>query len=277
MLSVIVLAKNEEKMIQACLESVKFASEIIFYDNQSSDKTVEIAKKYTDKIFSFKDLDYAAVKNEAFTKTKGDWVLYIDADERVLEGLKDEILDLVTHPSSGGQNDGKGNSAYALSRKNIIFGSEVSFGPYKKDWIIRLVKKEAFKSWTGKVHETLTFSGKLGYSKNSLLHLTHRDLESMVLKSLNWSKVDAKLRLDAGHPKMSGWRFLRIFITETFNQGILRGGFFNGTVSIMDSLLQIFSMLMTYIRLWELQQSKTSDEIYSEIDKKLTESGFKSV
>lgn len=266
MLSVIILAKDEEKMIRACLESVKFADEIIFFDNESSDKTVEIAKKYTDKIFKFKNLDYAAIKNEAFEKTKGDWVLYIDADERILEPLKEEIGKLVQDDSV---------NAYALSRKNIIFGSEVSYGPYKKDWIIRLVKREAFKGWSGKVHETLNFEGKLGYSKNPLLHLTHRDLDQIVLKSLEWSKIDARLRLDTKHPQMSGWRFLRIFITETFNQGILRGGFFNGTVSMMDSLLQIFSMLMTYIRLWELQQKQSLEKTYEEIDLKLQENGFR--
>jgi glycosyltransferase involved in cell wall biosynthesis len=270
MLSVIILAKNEEKMIKACLESVKFADEIIFYDNESSDKTVEIAKKYTDKIFSFKNLDYAEVKNKAFEKTKGDWVFYIYADERVLELLKEEIVELIQN------DDGKSKfAAYALTRKNIIFGKPVNYGLYKHDWIIRLVKRDVFKGWTGKVHETLNFEGSLGYSKNSLLHLTHRNLDQIVLKSLEWSNIDAHLRLDSNHPKMSGWRFLRIFMTEIWNQGILRGGFFNGDIAMMDSLLQVFSMNMTYIRLWELQQKESIDKVYQEIDQKLMDSNFK--
>ena len=74
---------------------------------------------------------------------------------------------------------------------------------------------------------------------------------------------------------MSGWRFLRIFITEIFNQGILRKGFFNGTVGRMDSLLQAFSLYMTYVRLWELQQEKPLDQIYEEIDRKLIDNNFK--
>ena len=266
MLSVIVIAKNEENMIKACLESIKWADEIIFYDNESSDKTVEIAKKYTDKIFTFKNLNYAAVKNEAFKKTSSDWVLYIDADERVLGSLREEIQQIMVCSA---------REAYAISRKNIIFGQEKEYGGFWPDWIIRLVKKDAFKTWVGEVHETLTFEGKLGYTKNSFIHLTHRNLDQIVLKSLSWSNIDAKLRLDANHPKMSGWRFLRIFLTETFNQGIIKRGFFNGDVAIMDSLLQTFSLYMTYVRLWQLQQSKSLEETYKEIDKKLLDNNFK--
>ncbi len=74
---------------------------------------------------------------------------------------------------------------------------------------------------------------------------------------------------------MSGWRFLRILISELFNQGIKRRGFFSGTVGMMDSLLQTFSMLITYIRLWELQQPESIEQTYQEIDKKLIEDGFR--
>jgi hypothetical protein len=266
MLSVIVLAKNEEKMIKACLESVKWADEIIVVDNGSSDNTSKIVKEYTDKIIYTDILNFAEVRNKAIEKAKGDWVLYIDADERVLESLKLEILGLVV--------SGK-KAAYALSRRNIIFGQEVNYGPYINDWVIRLLNKDKFKKWIGRVHEYATFNGELGYTKNSLLHLTHRDVDHFLLKALEWSKIDAKLRLDSGHPKMSGWRFLRIFISETFNQGVKRGGFFNGTVSMMDSLLQVFSMYITYVRLWQMQQSKPTDEIYKEIDKKLLENEFR--
>ena len=289
MLTVIIIAKNEEKMIRACLESVKWADEIVVADNGSTDKTLEVLSKFQMtnpkfqtnskfKILKFNGQDFAELRNKAMEKVTGDWVLYVDADERVLEPLREEILKQAAPERSEPrlwrvQNDVY--SAYAISRRNIIFGQEVSYGPYKKDWVIRLFKRADFEKWTGKVHETPHFKGKLGYTKNSLLHLTHRGIDQIVLKSLEWSKIDAKLRLNANHPKMSGWRFLRIFITEIFNQGILRKGFFNGTVGRMDSLLQAFSLYMTYVRLWELQQEKPLDQIYEEIDRKLTDNNFK--
>lgn len=266
MISVIIITKNEKERIKACLESVKWADEIIVVDNGSSDNTLEIARKYTDRILTFKDQDFATIRSKGLEEARGEWVLYVDSDERVLESLKNEIEVLITLDDK---------SAYAISRKNIIFGQEVSFGPYKKDWIIRLFKKSDFDDWIGKVHEYPKFSGQLGYTKNSLLHLTHRDVDQIVQKSLEWSKIDAQLRLDANHPKMSGWRFLRILITELFNQGIKRGGFFNGTIGIMDSILQTFSLFLTYVRLWQMQQTKPLDEIYNDIDKKLMENNFK--
>ncbi len=266
MLSVIIVAKNEENRIGTCLESVKWADEIIVGDNNSTDKTIKIAKKYTDKIFKFENEDYATFRNKAFEKASGDWVLYIDPDERVTSSLKKEIEELVKLDKY---------SAYAISRKNIIFGKEIKYGPFWPDWVIRLLKKDDFESWVGRIHEQPKFKGKLGYTKSSFVHLTHRGLDQIVLKSLEWSKIDARLRLEAGHPKMSGLRFLRIFVTEIFNQGIKRGGFFNGTIGIMDSLLQAFSMYITYIRLWELQQKEPMEKIYQEIDKKLIVENFK--
>lgn len=265
MLSAIVITRDEEDRIKACLESIKWADEIIVLDNGSKDNTVNIAKGYTKNVVSVELTDFAALRNRAMELINGDWALFIDADERVLEPLKKEIEAMISLSDF---------SAYAISRKNIVFGTEVKYGPFWPDWIIRLLKKSDFEQWIGKVHEYPKFRGKLGYSKNSLLHLTHRNIDQIVLKSLEWSKIDAKLRFDSNHPKMSGWRFLRIFTSEVFNQGILRKGFFNGSVGVMDSLLQAFSFYITYVRLWEMQQSKPLQDIYNDIDQELIENKF---
>lgn len=266
MLSIIILTKNEESRIKACLESAKWADEIIICDSGSTDKTLEIAKKYTDKIFNFDDSDFASIRNKGLENSKGDWVLYLDADERILEPVRKEIEVLVTFSNF---------SAYAISRKNIIFGKEQKYGPFWPDWVIRLIKRSDFETWVGRVHEYPKFRGKLGYCKNSFLHLTHRGVDQFVQKVMEWSKIEAELRFDGKHPKMSGWRFLRIFFTELFKQGVFKGGFFSGTISIMDSILQVFSMYITYVRLWEIQQPAVLEKIYNEIDKKLLENEFK--
>ncbi|KKR81045.1 MAG: Glycosyl transferase family 2 [Candidatus Daviesbacteria bacterium GW2011_GWA1_41_61] len=265
MISVIILTRNEEDRIKACLESVKWADEIIVADNDSTDKTLEVVKKYTDKVFVYKGQDFAQLRNMAMGKVSGDWVFYVDADERVLKPLREEVEEITQ----------KGDkSAYAVSRRNIIFGQEVNYGPYKDDWMVRLFKRDKFKAWVGKVHEYGTFEGNLGYTKNSLLHLTHRNIDHFILKSLEWSKIDAKLRLETQHPKMTKWRFLRIFLTELYHQGIKRRGFLSGTVGIIDSILQVFFFYMTYVRLWEMQQTKPLEEEYKEIDQKLMGNDF---
>lgn len=264
-LSVIVICKNEEETIKNCLESVKWADEVIIADNGSTDKTREVAGKYTNKIFEFKDEDFASLRNRAMEKASGDWVLYVDADERVLKDLELEIRETIA---------GTSYSALAISRKNIIFGEYVNYGPYESDWVIRLFKRSNFETWIGKVHEYGKFKGELGYSNNSLLHLTHRDLDQFVKKALEWSKIDAKLRFDAHHPKMTKLRFIRILITGFYDELIKRKGLFGGTVGIIDSVLQVFSFYMTYIRLWQIQQQSLSEK-YKEIDKKLLDQDFK--
>ncbi len=266
MLSVIVLTHNEEDRIKACLESVKWADELIVIDEKSTDQTLEISKKYTPNVFSLNTTDFSARRNLGMEKSKGDWVVYIDADERVLQPLKEEIIKIT--------GDDKAKSAYALGRVNVIFGQEVSYGPYKNDWMIRMFKRSDFKTWVGEVHEHGEFSGELGYAKNKLLHLTHRNLDQFMTKALNWSKIDAKLRLDSGHPVMTKWRFIRILLTETYQQGIRRRGFFGGTVGFIDSMLQVVFFFLTYVRLWEMQQPKSLDLAYDELDKKLIENGF---
>lgn len=266
MISVVVIAKNEESRLDICLQSVKWADEVIVLDNGSTDKTFQIAKKYTDKVFSFDDLDFSSLRNKGMEKAKGDWVLYVDADERVLYPLKEELQSLASSTDQ---------SAFAISRKNIIFGSEVKYGSFWPDWVIRFLKKEDFETWVGKVHEYPKFKGNLGYTKNSFLHLTHRNLDQVILKSLDWSNIDANLRLNSDHPKMSGWRFLRILISELFYQGVTRKGFFNGTIGVIDSILQSFSLFMSYVRLWQLQQFKPLNKIYDDLDQELQKNSFK--
>lgn len=264
-LSVVVIAKNEEDRIEACLKSCSFADEIVLLDSGSTDKTIEIAKRLKARIVNVKPGDFADIRNKGMSEAKGEWVLYVDADERVLKPLQSEIRELAA---------GSGFSAFALSRLNIIFGERVNYGPYKHDWMIRLFKKADFETWVGKVHEYGKFKGELGYSKNSLLHLTHRDLDHFMSKALEWSKIDAKLRLDAHHPKMTKWRFIRVLVTGFYDELIKRGGLFAGTVGIIDSTLQAISFYLTYIRLWEMQQPTPLPDKYKQIDKQLVDSGF---
>lgn len=266
MLSVIIITKNEESRIKTCLESVKWADEILVIDQFSSDKTLEIAKQYQAKIYQSESEDFSVRRNLGAEKAAGDWLLYVDADERVTAELKDELFSIF--------EDSK-YSAYAISRQNVIWGEKKSYGPFYPDWVIRLIHKPHFKKWVGKVHEYPQFDGELGYTKASFIHLTHRNVEQVILKNLEWSKIDAKLRFDAHHPQMSGWRFLRIFITETWYQGVVRKGFFNGSVGVIDSLMQSFFLLTSYVRLWEMQQKKPLDQIYDDLDKKFIEKGFK--
>jgi glycosyltransferase involved in cell wall biosynthesis len=260
MISVLVLTKNEEKMIASCLESAKWADEIILLDNNSQDKTLEIAKKYTDKIFQKKFEGFDKERNFLKDKAKGEWILYIDADERVPVQLKEEIQSAIRHTPY---------AALAIPRKNIFLGKWLKHGGFWPDHQIRLFKKEKLLGWQGELHEQPKFDGQLDHLKNTLLHLSHRNFDQMIRKTLDWSKIEAKLRFEAGHPKISGWRLARVALTEFFDRLIKRQGFRDGTEGWLEAIYQAFSIFVTYARLWEMQRSQNLEETYKKIDQEL--------
>lgn len=265
-LSAVVIVKSDQTFLPNCLESLKWADELVVVDNGSTDETVKVAKKYTSKVYSFLGQDFAKLRNFALNKALNNWVLFIDSDERVLQPLKNEIAEIVSSSNA--------KSAYAIPRQNIIFGQPVKYKAFWPDYVMRLIQKDKCSGFIGEVHEYPKITGQTGYLKNPMLHLTHRNVDQVVLKSLDWSNIDAKLRLGVNHPPMTTWRFLRILFTEICNQGIKRRGFFNGSVGTIDALLQTFSLIITYIRLWELQQKIPLNKKYQQIDQKLKEDDF---
>lgn len=268
MLTVVIIAKNEEKMLKGCLESVKWADEIIVADSGSTDNTLEVAKKYTNKILKVTDDNFASWRNQALKAAGGDYILFVDADERVLRSLKEEILEKIGDLT---QKD----VAWAIPRRNIILGEEKSYKAFWPDYVARLFKKDKLKGYQGEVHEQPLVDGEIRKLKSPFLHLTHRDIDSMVLKSLSWGNIDARLRHAAHHPPMTGPRFIKLLFTTLWKEGVIRGGFFGGTVGVIDSLLQTFSVYISYVKLWQLQRRETLEETYQKVDRKLLENDFR--
>jgi glycosyltransferase involved in cell wall biosynthesis len=249
-LSVIIITRNEQEMIRDCLESVKWAEEIVLVDSGSTDKTCKIAKKYRAKIVESpaQEPRFSEWRNKGFQAARGDWVLYLDADERVTPQLKKEILSTIYHlPST--------IYAFAIPRRNILLGKEMHFGGWSPDYVKRLFKKDKLKRWEGKLHEEPIFEGKLGHLKEPMIHLTHRDLSSMVDKTREWSKIEAELLAEAKHPPVTWWRILRIMLTEFWQRGIKKQGWRDGTVGWIEIIFQMFSRFITYARLWEMQNT----------------------
>jgi glycosyltransferase involved in cell wall biosynthesis len=249
-LSVIVITKNEEKMIKDCLDSVRqLADEILIIDSGSEDKTLKIARKYTAKIFTYKNGSFSDWRNFGLRKARGDWVLYVDADERMTSELKEEIELMINDQLSM-------INAYAVPRRNFYLGREVRFGGAWPDYVKRLFKKKALSSWEGRLHEEPVFKGELGHLQEPMIHITHRDLSSMIEKTRQWSKIEAELLFQAGHPPVTWWRVLRIMLSEFWKRGIKLQGWRDGTVGWIELFFQMFSRAVTYIQLWELQQKK---------------------
>ena len=115
-------------------------------------------------------------------------------------------------------------------------------------------KKKTLKGWKGQLHESPIVTGETGILEGNLLHYTHRDLESMVNKTIVWSSIEAAERFKQNHPKMSWWRFPRVMVGAFLNSYIIQGGYKAGTVGVIESVYQAFSIFITYAKLWELQE-----------------------
>ena len=253
-ISAIIIAKNEENMIADCLDSVSFCDEIIVVDGGSEDRTPEISKRMGAKVFVHKTDDFSELRNYGLEKAKGEWILYIDTDERVTEKLREQITHLTKDNGRGSQLNG-----YFLKRKNFYLGSsEKNEWPYIEK-LERLFRRDSLKGWKGRLHESPLVVGEIGeIGEGFLLHYTHRNLTSMLAKTIEWSKIEAQLRFNARHPNVTWWRLVRVMITAFFDSYIRQKGWKAGTVGLIESTYQMFSMFVTYARLWEMQNKVKS-------------------
>ncbi|TSC88457.1 MAG: family 2 glycosyl transferase [Microgenomates group bacterium Gr01-1014_16] len=245
MLSVIIITKNEEEMIGDCLISVKdLADEIIVVDSGNTDKTNEIAKSFGAKIIKTKSTNYSEFRNAGLKAATGDWILYVDADERVSPQLRLEIKN-TTVPG-----------VYQIPRKNIYLGKEMRFGGWGNDKVIRLFYKKFLKEYQGELHEQPIFDGQLRTMNHELIHHSHRDLSSMLEKTLDFIEYEAKLRVEVNHPPIVWWRFLRVMATEFWLRFVKLQAWRDGPRGVIDGIFQIFNMFVIYARLWEMQHEK---------------------
>lgn len=253
-LSIIILTKNSAEKLEDCLKSVRrlvedLAQEIILLDGGSTDKTLEIGGKYGARIIKQKQRSFNTWRNQGKEVAREEWLFYIDPDERVTPELKKEIKKVVNLP------DGQVVTceAYAIPRRNFVFGKELKHGGWWPDYVVRLMKKEALIRWEGELHEQPKIIGEIGYLKNPFIHLKEDNLSDMVKKTNKWSEIEAKLLLDSGHPQMTWWRFFRPVLTEIFDRLILKLGFLDGGEGIIFSVYQGYSVFMRYAKLWEMQ------------------------
>lgn len=249
MLSAIVITLNEETMIGDCLISLKFADEIIVVDTGNSDRTNIISKDHKAKIVkSQPGSGYNNFRNDGLKSAKGDWILYVDADERVTPLLAHEIEHIISSNSPF--------SAYKIPRRNFYLGKEMKFGGWGNDKVVRLYKKEKLQGYEQALHEQPVVDGEIGDLENSLVHFSHRDLESMLDKTLLFTGYESDLRLKSNHPPVVSWRLCRVMLTEFWLRFIRLQAWRDGVEGIVDGMFQVFNMFIIYARLWEAQIAK---------------------
>lgn len=244
-ISVVVLTKNEEKDIRECLQNLKWCDEIIVVDDNSQDKTLEIIKtQYNEKVIILErelNNDFYAQRNFGLDKTKGEWVLFIDADERVSWELENEIKNVISEDEYDG---------FYIKRTDFMWGKKLQYGEAGNIKLLRLAKKNKGK-WEGKVHEKWNINGRIGYLNNPILHYPHKTISEFLKKINFYTSLRAMELYEQG--KSVNLLTIILYTKIKFLQNyILRLGFKDGIRGFIVAIMMSFHSFLVRSKLWLL-------------------------
>lgn len=254
MISVIILTKNEEKNILDCLESISWADEIIIIDDNSEDRTLDVVRQLSlvKKIKIYKkslENDFSAQRNYALSKATKEWVLFLDADERVSKALREELNTLIVNEKNEHKYDG-----FYIKRKDILWGKMLKHGEIGSIKLLRLARKKA-GVWYGKVHEEWQVEGKISDLENYLIHYPHQTV-SEFLKEINFY---TSIRARELYEKKVQVSLLDIIIypkAKFILNYLIRLGFLDGIEGFIFAIFMSFHSFMVRGKLWLIWQKK---------------------
>lgn len=200
-------------------------------------------KKSGVEVYTFPNNRFVEPSREfSIAKAKTKWVFILDADERINTELSHEVLETVSKTDK---------TCFKIPRKNIFAGKKwLRFGGWYPDYVIRLIKKDAFVKWPSDIHSTPEIKGEIGYLKKSIEHYFHSSLTDMVKKTVLFEDIESDLLLKAGRT-VSIPTFFRKYFGELYRRLIKNQGFRDGTFGIIESMYQAFSKTITYLMLYE--------------------------
>lgn len=261
-LTAVILAKNEEGGLPNCLKSISWVDEIILVDDYSVDKTAEIAKKVGARILKRKLDNFGSQRNFALSKVKTPWVLFIDPDEEVTPELAEEIRQAV----QSGKFDG-----FRFPRKNIIFDKWIKHSGWYPDWQTHLFKT-AKGRYIGKVHEQVEVKGRIGELKNHLIHHNYQSISQYLEKMFRYTSLEAENQISQGYRFL--WSdLIRKPLSELLRRFFAEEGYKDGVHGLALSVLQAFSELVVYLKIWEAQGfiEEETPNVFEEIRKATSE------
>ena len=255
-IAAVVITKNEEHNIEDCLRSLSWADELIVVDAESTDRTVELAKAFTATVVVRPWPGYGPQKNFAMAQASADWVLIVDADERVSDELGNEILRVIRRPPSPSPSPSRGEGelvvAYRIPRRNFYYGRWIRHAGQYPDLQIRLLRRGAGLYNDLPVHEHLMIQGRIDQLQSHLDHYTHPTILSHELKIERYSRLAADERSRAGRGE-AHWHHLMVNPCWTFLKlYLLKRGYRDGMAGVIYCLFSAAHVLLKYARLWEM-------------------------
>lgn len=244
-ISVVISAFNEEKHIEDCLKSLSWADEIVVVDNSSTDATVQIAKKYTKKIFTQKNdpLHIDTQKNFGFGKAKSEWILSLDADERIPEELAQEIKEKVKDSIYNG---------YKIPRKNIIFGKWIEHSFFWPDHQVRLFRRGKGKYVSEEVHKQLEIEGQIGILEQPFIHENYQSVSQYLQKMDRYTENEAEA-LVKKNIRFHRTDAITLPVRDFLKTFFLQEGYKDGIHGLVISILQSFYTFLVWAKVWEKQ------------------------
>lgn len=247
MITAVVLTKNEEKNIKDCLEGLSWCDEKIVIDDESKDQTPEIAQKLGAKVYNRHLTDFSDQRNYGLDKAKGDWVLFIDADERISRALWYEIMQYISDPIEN-------FSGFFLKRVDLMWGKELRHGESGTLKLLRLAKKGSGK-WSGTVHEKWNISGKTEILNNPLYHYPHTTV-GQFLTEIN-KYTDLRANELYGEHIQTNWLHILLYPKAKFILNyFIRLGFLDGLPGLVTALMMSFHSFLVRGKLWLLWEKK---------------------
>ena len=242
-LSVVVITRNEEAGIEECLKSVSWAQEIVVVDAMSTDRTCDIARRYTRKVFSKPWDGYAPARRYAISLAQSEWVLSLDADEIVTPDLRAEIeATLARQPGDG----------YLIPRKAFFLGRWISHCGWYPGYVLRLFRKEKAMVTPRMVHEGIRVQGRVGRLKNHILHYTYPTVESYLGRFSTYTSLSAQELYAEGKRAhlvdivgRPGFQFIKMYF--------LKKGFLDGLPGFALCVLSGLHVFVKYLKLWEIE------------------------
>lgn len=257
-ISAVIIVKNEEMMIANCIDTLRWCDEIIIVDDHSSDRTPELAEQAGAIVVKNTGKTFASARNTGREVANGQWLLYVDADERATPALMRAVRSVVQDPAAA--------EAYQIPRRNIHYGSWLQFGGWGSDAVVRLFRRSALKTWRGDIHEHAEITGAERRLSEELIHLTHRSVRDGLEKSIHWTAIEARLLFAAGHKPIGMVRLLSIPIRSFLKSMIKMQAFKDGAPGWIEAMVQAMNRFLVYAQLWELQQKPTLPEQYAKYE-----------
>ncbi len=250
--SVVVSARNEEGRLKRCLDSVTWANELIVIDNSSTDKTAQIAKKYTSRIWRVpNNLMLNINKNLGFSKAKSDWILSLDADEEVTPQLTREI-----------DNELRKNNSiqgYWIPRKNIIFGKWIQHGLWWPDEQLRLFRRGKGEFPCKHVHEYIAVDGQTEHLQEPYIHYNYDSISQFITKmDTIYTENEVGKLLTTGY-QLAWYDAIRFPISDFVKIFFAQEGYKDGLHGLVLSILQSFYSFIVFTKLWEKQSFSDRD------------------